>query len=307
MEEIKLNKSGVEFIEETHEYFLGDKQLMGITGTLIQKAFPNTYDNIPESVLKKAAERGSIVHQTFELFHTVLNSDLDQWTENFGTPIPELEALNAMLISYGLHHVDSEYMVTDEENFASAIDGVYGDDEGNIYIADYKTTSKLYYDHVSLQLSIYARWFERQNPHLKVKKLVCMWFHGGKHKFQALPRVSGEKIDELIRAYMEEDENYRYTVDVPQEFSELEQTYLLLDARINALTMQQDEVKASLMKLMEQGNHKKIETEYGTYNFMPAGQSKRFDSKAFKEANEEEYNKYIKVSETKPSIRIKLN
>lgn len=50
---ISLNVPNVTFIEETHQYFIGKKELKGVTGTLIKKAFPDTYKNIPESVLKR--------------------------------------------------------------------------------------------------------------------------------------------------------------------------------------------------------------------------------------------------------------
>lgn len=57
---ITLNVPRVTFIEESHQYFIGKKELKGVTGTLIKKAFPDTYKNIPESVLMKAAERGGL-------------------------------------------------------------------------------------------------------------------------------------------------------------------------------------------------------------------------------------------------------
>lgn len=301
---IQLVNSGVNFIEDTHKYFLGDKELRGITGTLISKAFPNTYKDIPESVLRKAAERGSVVHQTFELFNTVFGSDINQWV---GERTPELLAFNDMLTTYGLRHVESEYMVTDGENFASAIDGVFADGEDGIYIVDYKTTAKLHYDNVSLQLSIYAKWFERLNPSLKVKRIVCMWFKNGQSKFQPLPRVSDEKIDELIKAYLDEDSDYKYVVDVPEEFSSVEQEYSLLTARIDALKLRQDELKQQMMQMMEKDGKKSIKTDTGSYTFIPASTKKTFDTKLFKDTEPEHYEHYLKETETKAQIRIKLN
>ena len=38
---ISLNVPNVTFIEETHQYFIGKKELKGVTGTLIKKAFPD--------------------------------------------------------------------------------------------------------------------------------------------------------------------------------------------------------------------------------------------------------------------------
>lgn len=302
MKAIKLKKSKVKFNEAEHRYFLGDKELQGVTGTLIKKAFPDTYKGIPESVLFKAAERGGMIHNAFELFCTVFNSDLN----SYPSPTPELEDFSNMLNAYDLHHVDSEYLVSDNENFASAIDGVFADGEGNIYLVDYKTTATLLYDNVSLQLSIYAKWFEQQNPKLKVKELVCMWFKGGQSKFQPLPRVADEKIDELIAAYLTGDEGYKYNVEIPEEFSALEQQYRIVTARLDALKMQQDTIKTKLLKLMEDSKQKSIKTSLGSYAYVPASVSSRFDSKLFKEKNPKEYEKYLKESETKASIRITL-
>lgn len=300
---IKLNKPKVTFIEETHQYFIGKKQLKGITGTLIRKAFPDTYKDIPESVLMKAAERGGMIHNSFELFCTVFDSDIKMYPNQ----TEEIRAFNSMLVSYGLHHVDSEYLVTDGEDFASAIDGVFADSDGNIYLVDYKTTSTLHYDNVSLQLSIYARWFEEQNPDLKVKELVCMWFKNGQSRFQPLPRVSEEKIDALIKAYLEDDHGYKYEVEVPEAFSSTEQQYRLVTARIDALKIEQDALKEKLMKMMEANKQKSIKTQYGSYSYVAASTKKTFDTKLFKDTEPEHYEYYLKDTTTKPSIRIKLN
>lgn len=300
---IKLNKPKITFIEETHKYFLGKKELKGITGTLIRKAFPDTYKDIPESVLMKAAERGGMIHNSFELFCTVFDSDIKMYPN----PTEEIRAFNSMLVSYGLHHVDSEYLVTDGEDFASAIDGVFADSDGNIYLVDYKTTSTLHYDNVSLQLSIYARWFEEQNPDLKVKELVCMWFKNGQSRFQPLPRVSEEKIDALIKAYLEDDPDYKYEVEVPEAFSSTEQLYRLVTARIDALKIEQDALKEKLMKMMEANKQKSIKTQYGSYSYVESTTKRTLDTKLFKEKYPNAYEKLTKVSISKPSIRIKLN
>ncbi len=300
---IKLNKPKITFIEETHQYFLGKKQLKGITGTLVRKAFPDTYKDIPDSVLKKAAERGGMIHNSFELFCTVFDSDINMYPN----PTEEIRAFNSMLVSYGLHHVDSEYLVTDGEDFASAIDGVFADSDGNIYLVDYKTTSTLHYDNVSLQLSIYARWFEEQNPDLKVKELVCMWFKNGQSRFQPLPRVSEEKIDALIKAYLEDDPDYKYEVEVPEAFSSTEQQYRLVTARIDALKIEQDALKEKLMKMMEANKQKSIKTQYGSYSYVESTTKRTLDTKLFKEKYPNAYEKLTKVSISNPSIRIKLN
>ena len=300
---MKLVKSKVRFDEEQHRYFLDEKELSGITGTLIKKAFPDTYKGIPDAVLAKAAERGSVVHQNLELFDTVCNSDINI----MHSVLPEVKDYNEMLISYGLHHVDSEYLVSDNENFASAIDKVLADNEGNIYLADIKTTATLHYDNVSLQLSIYAKWFEEQNPDLKVKEIVCMWFKNGQSKFQPLPRVADYQIDDLINAYLADDTDYQYKVEVPEQFSALEQEYRLITARMDALKIKQDDLKEQMMKMMEANKQKSIKTNIGSYSYVAATTKKTFDTKLFKDTEPEHYEYYLKDTTTKPSLRIKLN
>ena len=303
VKKITLNEPKVTFIEESHQYFLGKKELKGVTGTLIKKAFPDTYKNIPESVLMKAAERGGLIHNTFETFCSIFDADI----KKYPNPTEELQAFHAMLISFGLHYVASEYLVTDGENFASAIDGIFADNEGNIYLVDYKTTSTLHYDNVSLQLSIYAKWFEDQNPDLKVKEIVCMWFKNGQSKFQPLPRLADEQIDELISAYLTNDPDYQYKVEVPEQFSALEQEYRLITARIDAMKIVQDDLKEKIMKMMEDNKQKSIKTNIGSYSYVEATTKKVFDTKLFKDTEPEHYEYYLKETATKPSLRIKLN
>nr|DAQ19607.1 MAG TPA: exonuclease [Caudoviricetes sp.] len=300
---ITLNVPRVTFIEESHQYFIGKKELKGVTGTLIKKAFPDTYKNIPESVLMKAAERGGLIHNTFETFCSIFDADLKQYPN----PTEELLAFHSMLVAYDLHYVASEYLVTDGENFASAIDGIFADKEGNIYLVDYKTTATLHYDNVSLQLSIYAKWFEEQNPDLKVKEIVCMWFKNGQSKFQPLPRVADWQIDDLINAYLADDAEYQYKVEVPEQFSALEQEYRLVSARMDALKIKQDDLKEQMMKMMEANKQKSIKTNIGSYSYVESTTKRTLDMKLFKQKYPNAYEKLTKVSISKPSIRIKLN
>ena len=52
---IELKNSGVFFNEEAHEYWLGDKQLSGITGMLQRQLFPDEFNGISEATLNAAA------------------------------------------------------------------------------------------------------------------------------------------------------------------------------------------------------------------------------------------------------------
>ena len=57
---IELVKSSVVFNEENHTYMLGEKQLQGITGMISRQLFPDKYKDVPDFVLKRAAEKGAL-------------------------------------------------------------------------------------------------------------------------------------------------------------------------------------------------------------------------------------------------------
>ena len=64
---IELKNSGVFFNEEAHEYWLGDKQLSGITGMLQRQLFPDEFNGIIEATLNAAAEYGTGVHSSIAI------------------------------------------------------------------------------------------------------------------------------------------------------------------------------------------------------------------------------------------------
>ena len=64
---IELVQSGVLFNQKQHTYSLDGKQLQGITSTLMRLVFPDQYADVPEAVLHRAAERGSLIHEQVEI------------------------------------------------------------------------------------------------------------------------------------------------------------------------------------------------------------------------------------------------
>lgn len=301
---IELHDCGVRFDSKEHRYFLGEKELQGITSTLLHRAFPNQYSGVPDHVLAKAADRGSRIHTQIELLNSVYDGDFGEF------PVaglsPELASYYEMVQTNRLKHIASEYIVTDGERYASPIDGVYTDADGGVVLVDYKTTYKLYYENVSLQLSIYAKFFEQCNPELKVSGIACMWMRDHQSRFALLPRVEDKVLDALIKADIENDASYVYSPEVPNDFFPLEEKYVSLARQIGELQQRQDKVKADMLELMKEHNAHSYRTASGTFSFVDASKSTRFDAKAFKEAQPEEYLKYMKESETKAQLRVKI-
>lgn len=191
---ITLVKSGVVFDAEPHTYNLDGLSLHGITGMLSRQLFPNKYDGIPEYILKKAAEKGSQVHESIELY----DSGFEPAEETL-----ELKNYKRIKGEYGLKTLANEYLVSDNSFFASAIDLVFTDKEENIIFADIKTTRKLDKEYVRWQLSIYAYLFELQNPELKVGKLYALWLRGENFEFTEVERIGADIVKSLMNCEIE--------------------------------------------------------------------------------------------------------
>lgn len=135
---IELVKSAVVFNEENHTYLLGDKLLQGITGMISRQLFPNKYKDIPEFILKRAAEKGSRIHAQC------------QFVDSTGFTPESIEAENYLKerTNAGYKAFANEYTVSDNEHFASNIDCVWEKDE-RISLGDIKTTANLDLEYLS--------------------------------------------------------------------------------------------------------------------------------------------------------------
>lgn len=286
--------SPVVFNQDNHTYTLGDKQLFGVTSTLIKRAFPNKYTDVPEEVLAEAARKGHELHLDIELFDT------------FGGDPKSLRVKNYFdwKEKAGLRTIATEYTVSDEEHYASQVDTVLANEKDEIVLGDYKTTYNLDRASVALQLSIYKRFFEMQNPELTVSHLYAFWMPNRDENIMEaveLSPVDDELLDALIKADLA-DEPFEYSA-VPEEYEELEIQYRHWAAKQEEAENNIKAIKEQVMKLMEDRKLAQVKSGYYTVSLIPAKVSKRFDSAAFKKENPDLYKSYMKDSETAASIR----
>ena len=191
---MKYSKDGkVLFNENDHSYFLGNKKLEGVT-TFISR-FKNKFDSDKmaekyaikhgldkESVLKEWEKKGKdsliqgkLIHSIFENY--ILNGEINN-TQQYEKEQAALRFISEYFETGRLIPVECENVVYNE-NIASQIDCIVKDKNGNHYILDWKTNSKIetnsygkymlkqYCDipdssfyHYSLQLSIYKELYK---------------------------------------------------------------------------------------------------------------------------------------------------
>ena len=295
---IELVDSQVAFNQENHTYSLNGIALMGITGMIKSQLFPDMYKDIPQYILDKAAERGTMVHESIELF--------DAGFEPKDTTL-ELESYKRIKRENGLTTVANEYIVTDKEHFASAIDLVLcnGDD---IILTDIKTTYTLDKEYVRWQLSIYAYLFELQNPELKVSKLYALWLRDDKSEFAEVKRVESDTIKDLLQC---EVEGRKFNTpagradSMPSEIKQAEKAVYTIVQQIKELNAQKDKLSKGLLKLMQDNDVKTYKGKYITLSRKAASTREDIDKKKLKEEYPEVYAACMKITNISESLQIR--
>lgn len=302
---IELNQSPVRFVSDGHKYFLGNKELQGITSTLVKRAYPDTYkkpdrysDEEWEEILNNAAAKGSNMHETIELYDELgVMSDL-----------PELQSYIRIKEENHLTVLATEYVVSDEEHYATAIDKVMMTQDGEIILVDFKRTSNLHIDNVTLQQSICKRWFEKLNPDLKVSAIYVMWMRDEAVRFERLHPWADEMLDMLIKADLD-DRTFDIATtygDLPTKFAQVEEEIARLEIAVKADKKRQTDLKQGLYDLMDKNNVKSFTGSLIKLTRVLPSESTTFDMEAFKNENPELYKKYCKKTQKSGSLRITL-
>ena len=303
MERPTLQQSPVTFRSDDHTYWLGDKELKGVTSTLVNRAYPDTYkkpDNYTdeqwEEVLANAAAKGSNMHETIEL-HDELGVVSD---------LPELQSYIRIKQENGLTVLATEYVVSDESHYATAVDKVMMKPDGSIILVDFKRTYQLHIDNVTVQQSICKRFFEKQNPGLKVAGIYVMWLRDDKSRFEELTPWADEALDALIDADIKgEDFDIAKTYgDLPVKFAEVETEVAFIERQVKQMQERQKQLKEGLYALMEQNNVKSWTGSKVRLTRVLPTKKTTFDSKGFKEKHSDLFKEFSKETVSAGSLRI---
>lgn len=296
---VTLNDSHVAFDKETHTYLLDGIILDGITGRIRERLFPDEYANVSKEVLAAAAARGTLIHEAIQ------RCDEEGYSPTVGELRDEpllacVDRYAGIMAENDLTSVANEYLVTDGHTYASAID-IVAENDGYVILIDTKTTYTVNRDYVSWQLSVYADFFEAQNPHLKVSGLACLWFKVRHGLIEGAELISIPRRDsELVLRMLYNDEPIYTGLDP------LDAELVRLISEKNALEAQIDALKAQMMIVMEKGGLTSWKSGDASYTYRKAGTSNRFDSAAFKKAEPALYKQYAKPCESKACLTVKL-
>lgn len=293
---IALTKPSVVFDKGSHTYFLDGKQLSGITGVLERKLFPTKYLGVDEDTLQKAADYGTQVHEQIAT---------DDGADEF--VLDEVLNYRKIITANNLKPIAHEYLVTDSENYASAIDLVFDNEDGTVDLADIKTTYKLDKDYVSWQLSIYAYLFELCNPGVKVNNLYGLWLREDKSSYE---KVYRHDKDEVLRLLADDTEDCflpdapKMPADIVEMASQLEEYFTMLKRYEKKYKEQEKEFKSRLTKLMGEAGIYNISIGGLKISYVKGYTKSSIDSTRLKKEMPEVVEKYSKITNVSPTIKI---
>ena len=302
MSKIVLNTWAGSFDEGEHRYFLGEKELQGITGMIKRMLFPQEYSGVSQEVLQQAAERGHKIHSQVELYDNL----------GVGTNIPEVANYARLKGEYGLEWIASEYLVSDNENYATAIDKVYhvkDTPDDIVALGDIKTTYNFNREYVSWQLSVESVFFEDMNPHLRVGELFGIWLRedrtrGSIAKIIPVARKPAEICRELIRCSLSGEP---FTIErMPQYISENLDRLIWINEAIKKLTEEKEAIYKDILGHMQDDKADKIDTGIVLFTRKAAAVTNRFDTKTFQAEHKDLYEKYVKQSVGSETLQVKV-
>lgn len=293
---IALTKPSVVFNKESHTYFLDGKQLSGITALLERKLFPAKYAGVDEETLQKAADYGTQVHEQIAE---------DDGADEF--VLDEVLSYRKIITANNLKPIAHEYLVTDSDKYASAIDLVFENEDGTVDLADIKTTYKLDKDYVSWQLSIYAYLFELCNPGVKVNNLYGLWLRDEKSSYE---KVYRHDKDEVLRLLADDTEDTflpdspKMPADIVEMASQLEEYFAILKRYEKKYKEQEKEFKTRLTKLMGEAGIYNISIGGLKISYVKGYTKSSIDSTRLKKEMPEVVEKYSKTTNVSPTIKI---
>lgn len=179
----------VKYIDETHQYFLGKKEIPSVS-KLVEYACGTSYASVSPETLQKASEYGTSVHNAIEMFES--ENVIEQGLESQVGVYQELKK------KYLLEVGSMEQIVTDGKNFAGRYDIL--DTQG--YLWDIKTTSRPYIEKWEWQLSLYAYALKSTT---KVAYVIYIP-KKGKSKVIMINLHSKEEVEILIDMFNKEHE-----------------------------------------------------------------------------------------------------
>lgn len=285
----------ISFDKDAHEYTLDGKKLISVTQLMAKHGLSPDYSAVDPEVLRKKAERGTIIHEWIEAYAKTGDEGWSDEAYNFAEHIK----------ANGLKVIGSEFIVHDDI-VAGTCDLLLKDGEKTI-IADIKTTSTLHKDSVAWQLSIYnylMGWAADEGQA----------FHFGKDgslKVVDIPLKQKEEVEKLFEA-----ERSGWEIYVPKKANIDRGQLILAEAAQRVIEEAERAIKEAKAKLesvnkaiieeMEKAGVKTFENESLKITYVSASERTTIDAAKLKAEHPDIAAECSKTTKTAASVRIKI-
>lgn len=194
MERWELADGVLEFDETTHTYWFNGKKCPSVTQILKFK-FPKKYAGIDEETLKRAAEKGTYVHETIEMY------------EKYGIDSSEVREFRDYLFlkkQFGFKVLENEIPIVIKYKdliIAGRMDLVL-QEENLTGLGDIKCTSTFDKEYLAYQLNLYKMGYEQCYGE-QVEFLRGLHLKNGNRRYAVIP-INEKAVQILLEEYMEE-------------------------------------------------------------------------------------------------------
>ena len=292
----------INFDAETHTY-TNEKgeQLISVTTLLKNAGISPNYDFVNEDVLKAAADRGTFIHK-----------EIEEWIKYGKAGFSrELEEFARYVTSEGIKVLASEKQVNNE-HVAGTIDLIVQDRFGKIIYVDLKTTSTIHKQSVQWQLSIYKdldlnNKYENHKDYENATLQVWHFDKEGNLEVKELMEVANDKIKELYECYAN---NTEYVIKLEEDnltkLYEAEKIIAHYETLKKKAEKDAEAVRQKIIESMKANGLTKFENDKIAITFIAATTAEKFYSTTFKKENPELYKQFLKTSQIKEQVRIKI-
>lgn len=293
--------NNIEFDEQKHIYKVNGVQIPSVT-TIIRDVFGNKYVSVPEDVLARACNKGTVVHKEIEDY---IKTGTLGFSEEFSAAEQRLNGLKDKIASSEQYL----YAKTPYGEFCGTCDLMLLDGT----LIDYKTSRVLDKESVTRQLNMYA--YAKRKEGVKVNKLEAWHLVGDKLKVVGVPLYSDDYAEGIMKAYSEGrtlKSDSELTVsegkcEGPDTKTLLEACKKIkeLDTMIESLQAQRDKLSDQIKAFMALNSLTESDNDVAQIRLIPGGVRRSFDSAKFKKEHEDIYNAYQKEVQYKDTLRIK--
>lgn len=284
----------IRFVEDTHQYFDDDKELISVTTLMAKHGLGVNYDGVDKERMEASAKRGRLIHKAIEDF--IKNGEISF--------MKEVVEFSAELQKRGWAAKDCEFMLYNDV-CAGTSDLLLETADGELAIADNKTTNGLHKDAVSWQLSIY-------NALMGYKCTKAYAFHFQQDDDLRVVEIEFKPKEEIERLFECERKGEQYKpmeVATAQQLEVLEKTSQVIanaEAMIRAAKKQMASIKDQILEQMEKYGVKSYENDYMRLTRKAGYDRQAIDSDKLKAKYPDIYDECLKLTAVAPSLSIIL-